>query len=1343
MAPEKSRRVRVFVSSTFRDMQEERDELAKRVFPQIRKLCEERDIEWGEVDLRWGITENQAERGETIPICLAEIERCRPYFIGILGERYGWVPEEIPKDLSDQQPWLNEHRESSVTALEILHGVLNNREMADRSFFYFRNKDYLSKIPEHTRSGFLELASIEEITKYGRDEAEHRALLRKERLANLKVRIRESGLPVHENYRDPQEFGTLVLEDLRKIIDKFPPPHQLDALSREDAAHEKFAKSRFGVYIERQQYFDTLDAHANGDGLPLVILGESGSGKSALLAHWVKRYQERIQHDISIEEKISESSLLKHQPLILVHFIGATVESTDYVAMLRRLMGEFKRHFGIEHEIPEKPEEIRTVFANWLHIAAARGKVILVIDALNQLEDRDGSQDLVWLPPVIPPQVRLIVSTLPGRSLNNLREREWPTLEMNLLTLDERRTLIHFYLAQYRRTPSDKFVERISSAYQSQNPLFLCSLLEELRLYGDHDTLMTEAERYLAAEKIDDLFELILERWERDYNRERPELVQDVMMLLWAARRGMSEPELLDILGKDGKPLPVALWSPLSLAVEKSLVNRSGLLGFFHEYLRIAVVDRYLALNNTRERTHLQIAEYFKTREFTIRTLEELPWQYDRAGTWTLLHSVIKDLSFFRSLWNINQFDIKSYWADLESNSQYRIVETYQDVINHPEEYPDCIWQLAVLFQDTGNLKEGFKLQQFLTRFYGEKGDLKNFQGSLNNQATILMDWGQLKEALELLKEQERICQQLGDMAGKSVSLINQAIIFRRLGQLKESKDLLKEQERSCREFGYNTVLQSNLMNQAIILSDWGQFKEAMELLKEQERICRGLGDEAGLSESMGIQALILQARGQWKEAMDLHKEVEQISQNLGNKTGKSNSLNNQALILRLWGQLEEAMKLHKEQELICRELGYKAGLLTSLGNQAVILIGWGRLMEAMELLKEQERICRELGDKARLQASLNNQAEILKDWGQLKEAMDLHKEVEQICWELGDKAGLQRSLGNQALILQVLGQMKEAMKLHKEEERICRELGDKTGLLASLNNQAVILSNWGQLKEAMDLHKEVERICRELGYKAGLPSSLNNQAVILSNWGQLKEAMDLHKEAERICRELEDKAGLQRSLGRQALILRDLGQLKEAMELFKEVERICRELGDKTGLSGSFGIQAVILKDWGQLKEAMDLHKEEERICRELGDKAGLQRSLGNQAGIFYERGDLDGAMKLFLEQEQICRDLGDKAGLSVPLGNQAVILCDWGHLNEAMDLHKEEERICRELGNISGLANSLINQALIYQRQDNARQAVEIMGEAFSIAHRHGYTILKEQIRLLLQQLKKATEK
>ena len=62
-----------------------------------------------------------------------------------------------------------------------------------------------------------------------------------------------------------------------------------------------------------------------GNDPPLVVLGESGSGKSALLANWAARYRE------------------KHTDAFMIqHYIGATPYSADWASMLRRIMGEFK-----------------------------------------------------------------------------------------------------------------------------------------------------------------------------------------------------------------------------------------------------------------------------------------------------------------------------------------------------------------------------------------------------------------------------------------------------------------------------------------------------------------------------------------------------------------------------------------------------------------------------------------------------------------------------------------------------------------------------------------------------------------------------------------------------------------------------------------------------------------------------------------------------------------------------------------------------------------------------------------------------------------------------------------
>jgi hypothetical protein len=124
--------VRVFVSSTFKDMKAERETLVKFIFPLLRALCESRGVTWDDVDLRWGVTDEQKAEGQVLPICLDEIQRCRPFFIGLLGERYGWIPEEIPRELIEREPWIEPRQGRSVTELEIVHGVLNQAEI------YFR-----------------------------------------------------------------------------------------------------------------------------------------------------------------------------------------------------------------------------------------------------------------------------------------------------------------------------------------------------------------------------------------------------------------------------------------------------------------------------------------------------------------------------------------------------------------------------------------------------------------------------------------------------------------------------------------------------------------------------------------------------------------------------------------------------------------------------------------------------------------------------------------------------------------------------------------------------------------------------------------------------------------------------------------------------------------------------------------------------------------------------------------------------------------------------------------------------------------------------------------------------
>jgi hypothetical protein len=221
-----SRQIRVFVSSTFADMKEEREVLLGQIFPALAAVCKQRGVSFSAVDLRWGITTDQSQQGETINICLREIDRCRPYFVSVLGGRYGWAQQPGASDelltqtfsnASASYPWLKEYEDRSITELEIRHAVLNDpsNSTAKRAQFYFRS---LSAAEEQTQDL---------------------------RLARLKSEVSASPARVAA-YSRAADLGSLVYNDLLRLIDiDFPatfvlllPPNS--CLSSQMQLSEKF-----------------------------------------------------------------------------------------------------------------------------------------------------------------------------------------------------------------------------------------------------------------------------------------------------------------------------------------------------------------------------------------------------------------------------------------------------------------------------------------------------------------------------------------------------------------------------------------------------------------------------------------------------------------------------------------------------------------------------------------------------------------------------------------------------------------------------------------------------------------------------------------------------------------------------------------------------------------------------------------------------------------------------------------------------------------------------------------------------------------------------------------------
>jgi hypothetical protein len=144
---------------------------------------------------------------------------------------------------------------------------------------------------------------------------------------------------------------------------------------------------------------------------------------------------------------------------------------------------------------------------------------------------------------------------------------------------------------------------------------------------------------------------------------------------LVAAKSGLSEDELLDVLSGDAEVLsdfrrrlprspdvnrlPVVVWSRLYFDLEPYLTERSAdgasLMTFYHRQLSEVVAEDYLASDSKRDR-HRALAGYFGAQELEIRRddrttpnlrkMSELPRQQTLGEMWDELHETLTEFRF-------------------------------------------------------------------------------------------------------------------------------------------------------------------------------------------------------------------------------------------------------------------------------------------------------------------------------------------------------------------------------------------------------------------------------------------------------------------------------------------------------------------------------------------------------------------------------------------------------------------------------------------------------------------------------------------------------------------------
>ncbi len=615
-----NRQIRVFISSTFRDMQDERDYLMKRTFPKLRKLAAERDVTLTELDLRWGITEEEAKTGKVVEICLQEIENCIPFFIGIIGNRYGWVPEkkDINENVTDRFKDVDSYleRHLSVTEMEMQFGVLQRQEDM-HAFFYIKEGE-------------------------DKEDADN-----PEMLERLKKEVKASRYP-SATYSSPENLAQQVEKSFIALLDQLFPKGHLSKLEKERIGQRSFMNQLCQNYIRDEHYFKVLDNWLHDtNARQLVITGDSGLGKSALIANWVK-------------EKLDDTN---REYNIIYHFTGNGGCESSHSFIADILVNEINDIYGWinQHNIHKsKDEEIAKELHDLFSKIVSIGKpLLIVLDAINQIIDTDYAKLLKWLP--IPPQnIKFLFSTLnEDQTMGVFRDMNYPIITIHPLNYRRRQQLVKSYLNLFAKKLTPEQIERIVRDRQCKNTLVLKMLLQELINYGIYGKLDTKINYYLSKESIEDFYEAILRSYEKEFGVI---FVKTTLSLIALSEKGLNEEEIISI--SESKHLH---WVQFYHLFASHLIVKNGLITFSHEFIRRAVGNRYINDKKWSKICSQKIITFFKNIE-SIRSYKELTYQYLITEQYDSLHRQLLSLPYFSYLYHNDSTELFALWTAVIAN---------------------------------------------------------------------------------------------------------------------------------------------------------------------------------------------------------------------------------------------------------------------------------------------------------------------------------------------------------------------------------------------------------------------------------------------------------------------------------------------------------------------------------------------------------------------------------------------------------------------------------------------------------------------------------------------------
>ena len=589
----------IFVSSTFRDMDLERDIIQQQVYPRLNKLARQHGQSISFCDLRWGIDtsllESESGSRKVLDVCLDEIDRCQPPMVVILGYRYGWIPSEALVQATAQRYALElDDLEKSVTALEIEYGALADPARLNNTLFYFREidgappADFLPEDDAHKARLDALKGRIRRLTG--------------DRIHTYTLRWEETGLTGGEI------FGDMLCRDLEQILQS--QWAQYDAMTpfqRELQTHENYLQEKAAAFRARKALADQVLQNIRQGQTLTILSGPVGSGKSTLLSYIACQLQRADWNTFTLFSNLTTQTgtateLLKltvsylEQELQLESFSLQTQKEQNLgdsdLNQLKKLVGaeDNTQQFGTK-QWQQRLDQLCTLYGK------SGKKLVILVDAVDQLFPDEARDALVFLPSTLGKNIRFVMTCLPQVNVKGNPVTPVPPIDQQ-----EKEQVIQGILQSHNRELSRQVVEAMIRLPGSDNPLYLSFLVQRLMMMNkqDFDTIRSRGDGMDAIthhqlsvleccpHRLDAMSVALM-----DTAAERigSSMVPDALNFLALAPHGLRSNDLASLLGDVFNTLDFAHF--ISYMNDCFVIRSDGRYDFSHKSIREGLLSRF------------------------------------------------------------------------------------------------------------------------------------------------------------------------------------------------------------------------------------------------------------------------------------------------------------------------------------------------------------------------------------------------------------------------------------------------------------------------------------------------------------------------------------------------------------------------------------------------------------------------------------------------------------------------------------------------------------------------------------------------------------------------------